>query len=110
MTCRYFGISRQLYYVWLRRYREEGVEGLRDRSRRPKVSPRATPVEVVVGEDHPDTTVRFDPSFGCPGQTLTWHPMSVTLWKHLVTSGGYESLRSGDRRKCRPYPRILLPQ
>jgi len=47
MTCRYFGISRQLYYVWLRRYRDEGVEGLRDRSRRPKVSPRATPVEVV---------------------------------------------------------------
>jgi transposase-like protein len=47
MTCRYFGISRQLYYVWLRRYRDEGVDGLRDRSRRPKVSPRATPVEVV---------------------------------------------------------------
>jgi transposase len=47
MTCRYFGISRQLYYVWLRRYREEGVEGLRDRSRRSKLSPRATPVEVV---------------------------------------------------------------
>jgi hypothetical protein len=24
MTCRYFGISRQLYYTWLRRYRDEG--------------------------------------------------------------------------------------
>jgi transposase len=47
MTCRYFGISRQLYYVWLRRYRDEGVDGLRDRSRRPKVSPRATPADVV---------------------------------------------------------------
>jgi transposase InsO family protein len=47
LTCRYFGISRQLYYVWLRRYRDEGVDGLRDRSRRPKVSPRATPVVVV---------------------------------------------------------------
>src|SRR4051794_11429798 len=47
MTCRYFEISRQLYYVGLRRYRADGLEGLRDRSRRPKVSPRATPVEVV---------------------------------------------------------------
>jgi transposase-like protein len=28
LTCRYFGISRQLYYVWLRRYRDEGVDGL----------------------------------------------------------------------------------
>ena len=25
MTCRYFGISRQLYYTWLRRYRAEGL-------------------------------------------------------------------------------------
>jgi hypothetical protein len=24
MTCRYFGISRQLYYTWLRRYQSEG--------------------------------------------------------------------------------------
>jgi transposase InsO family protein len=47
MTCRYFGISRQLYYVWLRRYRADGLEGLRDRSCRPKVSPRATPADVV---------------------------------------------------------------
>lgn len=30
MTCRYFGISRQLYYTWLRRYRADGPEGLRD--------------------------------------------------------------------------------
>ena len=47
MSCRYFGISRQLYYVWLRRYRADGLEGLRDRSCRPKLSPRATPTEVV---------------------------------------------------------------
>jgi transposase-like protein len=33
-TCRYFGISRQCFYTWLRRYEEEGEEGLRERSRR----------------------------------------------------------------------------
>ncbi|WP_433191187.1 helix-turn-helix domain-containing protein [Actinoallomurus sp. CA-150999] len=47
MTCRYFGISRQAYYIWYRRYQAEGVEGLRTRSKRPKTSPNATHVEVV---------------------------------------------------------------
>jgi hypothetical protein len=36
MTCRYFSIRRQLYYLWLRRYAAEGLDGLRDRSRRPR--------------------------------------------------------------------------
>ncbi len=46
-TCRYYGISRQVYYKWLRRYEEGGVDALRDRSSKPHVSPRATRVEVV---------------------------------------------------------------
>src|SRR3954468_16289700 len=46
-TCRYYGISRNCYYKWLRRYEAEGAEGLKDRSRRPHHSPRATDVEVV---------------------------------------------------------------
>jgi transposase-like protein len=40
-TCRYYGVSRQSFYKWLRRYEELGPEGLRDRSRRPHVSPNA---------------------------------------------------------------------
>src|SRR5687768_13121894 len=47
MTCRYFGVTRQSFYTWKRRYEELGPEGLRDRSRRPKVSPGATHVDVV---------------------------------------------------------------
>jgi transposase InsO family protein len=47
MTCRYYGITRQSFYVWKRRYDELGEEGLKDRSRRPKTSPRATRVDVV---------------------------------------------------------------
>jgi transposase len=46
-TCRYFGITRQTFYVWLRRYQEMGLEGLRDKSRRPHHSPNATSAEVV---------------------------------------------------------------
>ena len=45
--CRYYGITRQAYYTWLRRYEEQGLEGLRDRSSRPLVSPNATKAEVV---------------------------------------------------------------
>ncbi|QDN54323.1 MULTISPECIES: tyrosine-type recombinase/integrase [unclassified Streptomyces] len=47
MSCRYFGISRQAYYTWYRRYQAEGVEGLRTRSKAPKTCPNATHVEVV---------------------------------------------------------------
>ena len=47
LTCRYFGISRPTFYKWLQRYETDGEDGLRDRSRRPKVSPNATHVDVV---------------------------------------------------------------
>jgi transposase InsO family protein len=46
-TCRYYGISRQVFYKWCRRYEEEGPDGLRDRSSRPHSSPNATKADVV---------------------------------------------------------------
>ena len=46
-TCRHFGISRQAFYRWHRRYEAHGEAGLWDRARRPHRSPRATPPEVV---------------------------------------------------------------
>lgn len=39
-VCRRFGVSRQTGHLYLRRYREEGAVGLRDRSSRPHTSPR----------------------------------------------------------------------
>jgi transposase InsO family protein len=47
LTCRYYGISRQCFYSWKRRYDADGLDGLRDRSHRPQVSPNATRTEVV---------------------------------------------------------------
>lgn len=41
--CRRYGISRPTGYKWLRRYRQEGLDGLADRSRRPGRSPNQTP-------------------------------------------------------------------
>ena len=49
-TCRYYGISRQCYYGWLRRYEADGFDGLKDRSQRPHHSPRATGVVALVGD------------------------------------------------------------
>ena len=46
-TCRHFGLSRQAYYKWKKRFDRDGDLGLIDRSRRPLRSPQATPPEVV---------------------------------------------------------------
>lgn len=37
------GVSERTAYKWLRRYREEGLSGLADRSSRPRACPHATP-------------------------------------------------------------------
>src|SRR6266851_9555280 len=34
-TCRFFGVSRALFYIWKKRYEKHGVAVLRDMSRRP---------------------------------------------------------------------------
>ena len=41
LTCRRCGVSRPTLRKWWRRYQEEGVAGLIDRSRRPHRSPVA---------------------------------------------------------------------
>jgi len=38
-ACRQFGVSRKTGYKWLRRYKDVGLCGLADRSRRPRSSP-----------------------------------------------------------------------
>ena len=47
LTCRYYGITRTCFYRWRRRYAQQGEGGLRDRSSRPRHSPRATSADVV---------------------------------------------------------------
>lgn len=44
--CRRFGISRKTGYKFIKRYIQEGVSGLDDRSRRPEKSPNATGAQV----------------------------------------------------------------
>jgi transposase InsO family protein len=40
--CQEFGISRPTGYAWLERYRQSGLEGIQERSRRPQRIPRQT--------------------------------------------------------------------
>jgi transposase InsO family protein len=60
-TCRYYGISRQCYYKWLRRYEDHGLEGLKDRSRAANSCPHATPTEIVGKVIYLRTNYHFGP-------------------------------------------------
>ncbi len=46
-ACKDAGVSRPTGYRWVRRAQEMGITGMKERSRRPHHSPRATPPEVV---------------------------------------------------------------
>lgn len=57
-VCRRYGISRQTYYRYRRRYLAEGLDGLEDRSRRPLQPANQIPVDLEVRicemrRDHP---------------------------------------------------------
>jgi len=61
--CRTAGISRQTGYKWLREYKQSGVAGLDDRSRRPHHSPnQSSPVIIeqirILREKHPQWGAR----------------------------------------------------
>ena len=56
--CREYGISRTAGHKWLKRFREQGYDGLEDESRRPKTTPLATAEDLVLAvlearEKHP---------------------------------------------------------
>lgn len=46
-TCRHFGISRQNFYKWSKRYEEHGEAGLCDQPKTPHNSPKATSKDVI---------------------------------------------------------------
>ena len=69
------GVSRQTATKWLRRHREQGAEGLEDRSSRPRTSPRASSPELVtaiVAERHATRygPHRLAPRLGVPRSTI----------------------------------------
>lgn len=93
--CREHGISRETFYVWRRRYRAEGVDGLEPRSRAPRTSPGRIAVEVedaivVLRKELVRLGVDAGPA------TIQWHlgrqgrwavPSEATIWRILVRRG-----------------------
>lgn len=82
-----YGISRKTAYKWLARYDADGIEGLRDQSRRPHESPQATDPDLIerlmaVRRRHPRwgakkllaVAARRDPDAAWPGRSAvcTW--------------------------------------
>ncbi len=66
--CRFYGVSRRTGYKWIERFEDEGVEGLKDRSRAPHAHPNAvgeteTAAVVAVRVKHP-----------------TWGPKKIKAW------------------------------
>lgn len=66
--CRRFGVSRRIGYKWLDRYRAEGVEGLRDRSRAPHRHPQAVPA------------AQLERCLEVRKVRRTWGPAKVRAW------------------------------
>jgi transposase InsO family protein len=96
--CREHGISRETFYVWRRRYRAEGLDGLEPRSRAPKTSPGRISAEVeeaivALRKELADLGVDHGPS------TIQWHlgrrgvgnvPSEATIWRVLARRGFVE--------------------
>jgi len=66
--CRVLGVSRKSGYKWLARYREQGVNGLADRSRAPLNHPNAVDEALV------------DPIVQLRRRYPDWGPQKLRLW------------------------------
>jgi transposase len=87
------GVSRQRVHAWLRRYAEEGLPGLQDRSHRPDAcSHQASPeIEAMVCEmrrHHPkwgSRRIAFELGrHGCPADVV---PSRMTVYRILIRHG-----------------------
>ena len=101
-----FGISSKTGYKWIKRYSDEGVDGLRDRSRAPLGCPHRTPEEIVerliaIRIKHP----RWGPKkivgvLGLREPEVQW-PAPSTVGEILRREG---LVGAGKRRKRRRQP------
>lgn len=83
-VCRDEGVSRAVFYKYVDRVRREGLDGLEERSRRPRTSPQQTPVEVE------DRVVRLRKELDDAGLD---HGATSIQW-HLGRQGGAEEVPS----------------
>ncbi len=105
-VCEDFGISRPTLDKWLNRYEEEGVEGLRNRSRAPHRHPNAVDADteariVAFRNDRPDRgprKIRIELQRDHPHR---WWPASSTIAEILDRHG--LTVRRKRKRRAEPY-------
>jgi transposase InsO family protein len=86
------GVSRQSVHAWLRRYADEGLPGLQDRSHRPdgcahQASPEVEALVCELRRHHPkwgSRRIAFELGrHGCPGEV----PSRMTVYRILIRHG-----------------------
>ena len=94
--CREYGISRETFYVWRRRYRADGLAGLEPKSRAPRSNPARTSAEIEdvivslrkeladLGVDDGPATIQWHLARRQPGCTVA---SVATIWRVLVRRG-----------------------
>ena len=94
-TCRFFGVSRTLFYEWRRRYLRGGLQGLRPRLPGPRVSPFRTPphIEALV------LRVRQERQYGVPGCASSFGATITFPYRPRPSAGSCENTA------CRAFPR-----
>jgi transposase len=101
-----YGISSKTGYKWIRRYEEEGVDGLRDRSRAPMTCPHRTSEEIVerlieMRVKHPRWGPKKIVGILELREPEVWWPAPSTVGEILRRAG---LTRVGKRRKRRRQP------
>ena len=79
--CDEFGISRPTGYLWLRRYQQQGVQGIAERSRKPLASPRRT--EAALEQRVVEVRLRY-PDWGARKLRLVLAREGVELARFLA--------------------------
>jgi transposase InsO family protein len=97
------GISRDRAYVWWRRYREEGVAGLQDRSSRPHRCPTRT----RAGRERRITTLRTTRGLG-PARIAGIVNMHSSTVHRVLVRHGLNRLDHLDRMTRTPIRRIEM--
>lgn len=104
-TCRFFGISRTLFYRWRDRYRQHGLVGLHDGPRGPRHHPYTTPPHIAalilqVRRDRPYGPLRISLFLARYHNVYVSTPtIHRILRRHRVRRVSLKRYRPGPRRR-----------